>query len=139
MTIGAYAGRCVVQVDLTRVIKTLLMSSPIKRRVFYTKGRVRKRRRGVIPAKTNPDFRFLPAFAGFPHFIDAAPLSRSDFLPPDPARHFPLEGKNRKVGTEGRFSRQNSKVIKSATVQSIKLREERFNKFQLISSQMDLY
>ena len=53
---------------------------------------------GVIPAKATPDFRFLPAFAGFPRFIDAAPLSRADFLPPDPAHHFPLEGKTRKAG-----------------------------------------
>jgi len=53
---------------------------------------------GVIPAKTNPDFPFLPAFAGFSRFIDAAPLFRSDLLPPDPARNFPLEGKIRKVG-----------------------------------------
>ena len=84
---------------------------------------------GVIRAKDDADFRFLPTFAGFSRFIDAAPLSRSDLLPPDPTRHFPLEGKTRKLGTEGRFSRRNSKVVKSATVQSIKLREERFNKF----------
>ena len=58
---------------------------------------------GVIPAKANSDFRFLPGFAGFPHFIDAAPPHRSDLLPPDPARHFPLEGKTRKVGTMQNF------------------------------------
>ena len=45
-------------------------------------------RRGDL-AKTTPDFRFLPTFAGFPHFIDAAPLSRFDLLPSDPAHHFP--------------------------------------------------
>jgi len=56
---------------------------------------------GVISAKKNTDFRFLPGFAGFLHFIDAAPLLRYDLLPPDPARHFPLECKTRKVGTMG--------------------------------------
>jgi len=38
---------------------------------------------GVIPANLHPDFRFLPSFAGFSRFIDAAPLSRSDLLPPE--------------------------------------------------------
>ena len=38
-------------------------------------------------------------FSGFPRIIDAAPLSRSDLLPPDPARLSPLEGKKRKLGT----------------------------------------
>ena len=54
---------------------------------------------GVIRTKANPDFRFLPAFADFTRFIDAAPLSRSDLLPPEPARPSSLEGKNRKVGS----------------------------------------
>ena len=58
---------------------------------------------GVIPAKEDADFRILQASAGFPHLIDAAPLLRSDLLPLDSARHSPLEGKNRKVGTEDVF------------------------------------
>jgi len=28
---------------------------------------------GVVPPKTDTDFRFFPAFAGFSRFIDAAP------------------------------------------------------------------
>ena len=76
---------------------------------------------GVIPAKENPDFRFLPAFAGFPRFIDTAPLSRSDLLPPDPARHFPLEGKNRKVGTDNVFL-ESPCPIKAAAFHFVRLR-----------------
>ena len=65
---------------------------------------------GVIPAKEDADFRFLPGFLSFPHFIDAAPLFRSDLLPPEPARHFPHEGKTRKVGTDG-FFKQNDLAV----------------------------
>ena len=53
---------------------------------------------GVIPEKANPDFQFLPFFSGNLRFIDSAPLSRSDLLPPDPARHFLPVGKTRKAG-----------------------------------------
>ena len=48
---------------------------------------------GVILAKKNPDFRFLPGFSEFSHFIDTAPLLHSDLLPSDQARNFLLEGK----------------------------------------------
>ena len=74
---------------------------------------------GVIPAKANPDIRFLAAFAGFSRFMDAAPLSRSDLLPPDPARHSPFDGKIRKGGTRffvSNFCYEFEKQLKDATV-----------------------
>lgn len=50
------------------------------------------------------DHPFFQTFAGFPRFIDAAPLSRSDLLPSDPAHHSLREDKIRKVGTVNIFS-----------------------------------
>ena len=46
----------------------------------------------------------MPDFVGFLRFIEVALLSRFDLLPPEPARHSALEGKNRKVGTKASFS-----------------------------------
>ena len=62
---------------------------------------------GGNSGKNEPGLSVFTGFSQFPHFIDAAPLSRSDLLPPDSARHFPHEGKNRKVGPRGIFRSAN--------------------------------